>query len=129
MIEIDLIVGSRYILNRKKVRLRLTSILNKFNISHAHIDVSIVGERKMKKLNESIMKHEGVTDVLSFPQHEKKNLEDFPMPKGIPPYLGDIVICYPVAIQQAKKYGKLVDDQICFLAEHGLMHLLGYHHE
>lgn len=129
MIQINLFVGSRYPINRKKIRLYVADALRQHNIEHAQVDVSIVGTRKIKELNESQLKHEGKTDVLSFPQHERHNLKDFPMPDSIPPHLGDIVVSFPEAVSTAKRYGKRVDDQICFYLEHGLMHLLGYHHD
>lgn len=98
-------------------------------IESAMVDISIVGSRKIKALNESELAHEGTTDVLSFPQHEKNKLDDFPMPEGMPPHLGDIVVSFPAALDAAKRFGKLVDEQISFLVDHGLMHLLGYHHD
>lgn len=129
MITINLFVGSRFPVNRKKIRECVKQLLQEHKIDHAQIDISIVGSRKIKELNESELKHEGKTDVLSFPQHERKQLEDFPLPEGIPPHLGDIVVSFPEAVKMAKKYGKRVDEQVCFYIEHGMMHLLGYHHE
>lgn len=129
MIQVQFYVGSRYRVDREKLRQTVVRVLNDNNISHAQVDVSIVGSRKIKHLNESELQHSGSTDVLSFPQHEKKELEDFPLPKEIPPHLGDVIISYPEAVASARKYGKLVDDRICFYLEHGLMHLLGYHHD
>jgi len=129
MLIINLQVGSRYPINRKKLRETAHAVLKEYNVEHAQIDISVVGQRKIKELNESKLKHKGETDVLSFPQHEKNKLNDFPMPEGIPPHLGDVVISFPEAVKNAKKYGKLVDDQICFYLQHGMMHLLGYHHD
>jgi probable rRNA maturation factor len=129
MLIINLKVGSRYPVDRKKIRTAAKKVLEENNILHAQVDISIVGKRKIKELNESKLKHKGETDVLSFPQHEKDNLYDFPLPEGIPPHLGDIVISFPEAVQTARKYGKLVDNQICFYLQHGMMHLLGYHHD
>ena len=129
MLIINLKIGSRYPVNRKKIRSTARKVLEENNIHHAQVDVSVVGKRKIKTLNESELKHKGQTDVLSFPQHEKNNLYDFPLPEGIPPHLGDIVISFPEAVSSARKYGKLVDDQICFYLQHGMMHLLGYHHD
>lgn len=129
MITTNLFVGSRYPVDRKKIRQRVKTVLKKHNLDHAQVDVSIVGKRKIKELNESKLKHEGTTDVLSFPQHEKNQLDDFPLPENLPPHLGDIVISFPEAVKNAKRYGKMVDNQIGFYLEHGLMHLLGYHHD
>ena len=129
MIKINLYVGSRYPVNRKIIRECASNLLTNHQIDHAQVDVSIVGSRKIKQLNEERLQHQGVTDVLSFPQHEKDQLNEVPLPSDIPPHLGDVVICYPVAVDYARRYGKLVDQQLCFYLEHGLMHLLGYHHD
>jgi len=129
MIQINLFVGSRYPVNRKKIRLHIKQVLTDHAIAHAQVDISIVGDRKIKQLNKSKLAHEGTTDVLSFPQHEKHELDDVPLPKSIPLHLGDVVLSFPEAVKTARKYGKLVDDQICFYIEHGLMHLMGYHHD
>lgn len=129
MIQVNLFVGSRYPVDRKRLRKTVQNVLEQHNIDHAQVDVSIVGKRKIKELNESKLHHIGDTDVLSFPQHEKKELDDFPLPEGIPPHLGDIVISFPEAVNTARRFGKMVDDQINFYLEHGMMHLLGYHHD
>lgn len=129
MIITNLFVGSRYPVDRKKIRATVTRVLEAQGLTHAQVDVSIVGQRKITQLNESKLKHDGSTDVLSFPQHEKHQLDDFPLPEGMPPHLGDVIISFPEAVNSAKRYGKMVDDQICFYLEHGLMHLLGYHHD
>lgn len=129
MIHTTLTIGSRYPVNRKKIKMCVETVLREQGITEAQVDISIVGTRKIKLLNESQLKHEGTTDVLSFPQHERHQLHDFPLPEGIPPHLGDIVVSFPEAVKTAKRYGKLVDDQICFYIQHALFHLLGYHHE
>lgn len=128
-IEVKLYVGSRYDVDRGQLRQTAKQVLAAHGITHAQVDVSIVGRRKIKQLNEQRLKHQGVTDVLSFPQHERHDLHDMPLPEGIPPHLGDVVICYPVALEAARRYGKTVDEQINFFLEHGLMHLMGYHHD
>jgi len=128
MLTINFTVGSRYLVNRPYLREAAQKLLADQRLDNAQVEVMIVGERKMKALNEEIVGHEGVTDVLSFPHHEKNDLNDFPLPEGVPPILGEVVICYPEAVTQARKRGKLVDEQIRFYLEHGLMHLLGHHH-
>ncbi len=128
MILINLFVQSRYPVDRKKIRQRAVQVLTENKITAAQLDISIVGTRKIKALNESKLKHEGATDVLSFPQHERDKHHDFPLPEGMPPHLGDVVVSFPAAVTNAQRFGKKVDDQIAFFVEHGVMHLLGYHH-
>ncbi len=145
MITVFLSVGSRYPVDRKKIREHVKQVLLSEKVFDATISISIVGERKIKYLNERLIKHEGVTDVLSFPQYDKGSDLDFestldPTPQlneigafVLPPTptrnLGDIVVCFPEVVRQAMKKGKMVDDHICFLIEHGIHHLLGHHHE
>lgn len=129
MIQVNFFIGSRYPVKRALLRETVERVLKDNNITHAQVDVSVVGSRKITTLNESKLQHSGETDVLSFPQHERHQLNDFPLPADVPPHLGDIVISFPEAVRMAKRYGKLVDAQICFYLEHGLMHLLGFHHD
>ena len=89
------------------------------------VSLSVVGERKIRELEKKYFGRDEVTDVLSFPLQEGEAApEDY---DGVS--LGDIVICYPQAKRQALQWNKLLDEEIEFLACHGLLHLLGVHHE
>jgi probable rRNA maturation factor len=129
MIKTNFFISSRYAVNRDKLRQTVKRVLENHQIDNAQVDVSVVGKRKIKQLNETQLNHQGETDVLSFPQHKRHQLNDFPLPKEEPPHLGEVVISFPYAVASAKRYGKMVDDQLSFYLEHGLMHLMGYHHE
>lgn len=100
--------------------------------SDLEVSIAVVGERKMRTLNRKYHEIDAPTDVLSFPYLDTDSNpegEMFVEPPGEPKVLGDIVVAYPVAVRQAGKKGKLVDDEIDFLIEHGLQHLLGNHHD
>lgn len=120
-------------MNRKAIRVSVEHVLKEHSADDVEVSVSIVGSRRMIELNEGLMKHEGVTDVLSFPQHDPEQHEkEFPHTvehDDTLSHLGDIVVCFPEAVKEARKLGKMVDAQICFLVEHGLLHLLGFHHD
>lgn len=128
MITINFIVGSRFIVERKMLRERAAAFLAAHGLDNVTVDVHIVGQRQIKKLNEEIVGHQGVTDVLSFPQYDSGE-GDFIRPDQMPRHLGDIAIYYNEAVKMAKKRGKLVNEQIWFYLEHGLLHLLGFHHD
>ena len=127
MITVNLFVNSRFLVNRKMLRERAAAFLQAHQVDAAIVDVHIVGSHKIKKLNEQIG-HTGITDVLSFPQYDKDE-PNFHLPPGVPRHLGDIVINFAESVNQARKKGKLVDEQLWFYLEHGLLHLLGYHHQ
>ena len=98
----------------------------KNNIS---VNVTIVGKDKIKQMNNEFRKVDKVTDVLSFPLLENNELHDGEMlDENIFTDLGDIVICKSKAIMQAKEFGHSVEREICFLALHGFLHVLGFDH-
>ena len=98
----------------------------KNNIS---VNVTIVGKDKIKQMNNEFRKVDKVTDVLSFPLLENNELHDGEMlDENIFTDLGDIVICKSKAIMQAKEFGHSVEREVCFLALHGFLHVLGFDH-
>lgn len=129
MIKTNLFIGSRYPVDRHKIKATVERVLSEHGTDNVQVDVSIVGIRKITTLNEKYLKHEGPTDVLSFPQHDRGQLQDIPLPEGELIHLGDVIISFPEAVKMAKRFGKMVDVQICFYLEHALLHLLGYHHD
>lgn len=49
---------------------------------------------------------------------------------GMPPEpLGDVVISMPTAQRQAAEYGHSLEREVAFLCVHGVLHLLGFHHD
>lgn len=124
--SVPIFVESRYKVDRKKIKKRVEEVLAKNGIvGPVEVSIAIVGDRKMKQLNSQYRGLDKTTNVLSFSQTEG---EPTVMPTDVL-ILGDVAISYPMAIKEAADEEVLVDDRICFLVEHGLMHLLGHHHE
>lgn len=97
------------------------------------IDLTICAKLFMQKIN---YKHRSInkpTDVLSFPlvplYRGKPTKKSLPIDQSTPVHLGDIIICYEVAAKQAKENNKTINEEIIFLFNHGLKHLLGFHHK
>lgn len=130
MICINILADAKFPFNRAALRTHLTAVLAKYKlVSGVEVDVQIVGARKMSDLHKVYMKLAGPTDVLSFPLNDPADDRPFmASPDGVL-RLGDIVVCYSEAVSEALEKQCKLDTQIQFLAEHGLMHLLGYHHE
>lgn len=102
---------------------------------HSFVDVTIVDNETIRTLNRENRGKDAVTDVLSFPMLEFYNgewPEDVDMerdPGDDSLLLGDMILNYDRAVEQAKEYGHSVERECGFLTVHSMMHLLGYDHE
>ena len=126
MIKIRIKADSRYPVNRPQIRKTLTDLLKLHQLDNCEVSVLVVGKRKMTQLNQLYRQKQGPTDVLSFALNEAPTGPTTD-PQGTN-YLGDIVVCYPIAVEYALKRQMLVDRVINELVEHGCLHLLGIHH-
>lgn len=84
------------------------------------VGLTYVSKEEIQELNRDYRNIDKVTDVLSFPL-----IEDFSTDESL---LGDVVISYDVAVEQAKEYGHSLEREIMFLFTHSILHLLGYDH-
>ncbi len=124
-IKVRIKADSRYPLERKQIRETIKRVLRLHGLNQAEVSVLVVGKRKMAELNQTYRGKSGPTDVLSFALDESPT----PMPESEKmAYLGDIVVCYPIAVEYALRRQMLVDRVINELVEHGCLHLLGVHH-
>ncbi len=128
MIKINWYNCTQHNIDQDTLKQKISSILKRYEVDDVQLDVSIVNQEKIVKLNKKYMDREGATDVLSFPHHTAENRRDVPLPDEELDHLGEIVVCYQTAQKEAKDSGKSVRDQLSFYIEHGLLHLLGYHH-
>ncbi|MFO1462486.1 MAG: rRNA maturation RNase YbeY [bacterium] len=101
----------------------LEALQRRFQLTSADIELSLVGEGRIRTLNRKYRRKDRVTDVLSFP------LEPARPPRGRPWHLGEIVVALPVARRQARRAGRSLAQQVLRLAVHGLLHLQGHDHE
>lgn len=101
-------------------------VKNESLVPPLEISILLVDEKKMQLINKKYRNKNKPTDVLSFSQLEG---EQIPKEKFQFTILGDIIICLPVAIKQAKENQTFLFQEILRLLIHGLYHLLGYDHE
>ena len=88
-------------------------------------DVTIVDNKKIHKINREYRNVDRPTDVISFAFLDEKSEREL---KGGPVNLGQIIISFEKAEEQAKEYGHSLEREMVFLFVHGMLHLLGYDH-
>lgn len=71
------------------------------------LSLVFVGEAQMRTINRTYLKHDYVTDVITFTH-------------------GEIVICPQVAKRQAVEHGSSTAQELVLYVIHGLLHLAGY---
>lgn len=87
------------------------------------LSIVIADDAHLQELNNQFLGIEAPTDVLSFPSGESEpDLESGRV------YIGDVVLSYPRAAEQAEAAGHPVVAEMQLLVVHGVLHLLGYDH-
>ena len=99
----------------------------------ASIDVTVVDADTIRQMNAEYRDKDAVTDVLSFPMYEfvngapQEELEREPDTGCV--MLGDMILCYTRACEQAAAFGHSPARECGYLTTHSVLHLLGYDHE
>ena len=98
-------------------------VTKKLNIEDAIFNIILVDTLEIQRINKTYRNIDKPTDVISFALEDNSNFKN-----PVARMLGDIYICIPIAYEQAKTYEHSKIREICFLATHGILHLLGYDH-
>lgn len=96
--------------------------------ANAELSISFVSNEAIKQINRDYRDKDEVTDVISFALQDHPDEKEIQIDKEMPLALGDIVISYDRAKEQAEEYGHSLKREIGFLIVHGFLHLLGYDH-
>ena len=96
------------------------------------INVLLTDDAGIHEINREMRGVDAPTDVLSFPMFDLKPGEhpdeaDADPATGTVP-LGDMCISLERAREQAEQFGHSVRRELCYLAVHSVLHLLGYDH-
>ncbi len=82
----------------------------------AEIEVALVDDPTIARLNRRFLGHIGPTDVLTFPNGRGRGAS----------LLGEVVISIPRARAQARRLHHSVRREVALLLAHGVLHLRGY---
>lgn len=129
MIEVCVNNQTDYRVNATEIKNRLNKFLMGKGLTSAlSVEVTIVGNKEMMEIARFYLNEEGVVhNVLSFSEADVKGR--FVYPRNEIPRLGDIIVCYPKARQEAKVGDVLIAERLYYLIEHGARHLVGEHHK
>ena len=96
------------------------------------VNILLTDDEGIREVNRDMRDIDRATDVLSFPMFdlvpgEHPDETDADPDTGLVP-LGDMCISVERAHAQAEEYGHSFEREICYLAVHSVLHLLGYDH-
>jgi len=83
----------------------------------AEISLTLLDDPGIADLNREWLKHEGPTDVISFPLYEEGEA-----------VVGDVYIGFDQVVRQARETDVPVREELARVAIHGTLHVLGYDH-
>ena len=121
------------ILNRQRTKKINTRLLKEIvqevfaelkieSVESVELGISLVGAREMTLLNETFLRHEGSTDIITFDYQEPGTGSRKPELK----LHGELFICVDEAILQAKRFRSTWQSEIVRYVVHGILHLLGH---
>lgn len=135
MLQVPVLNEHQYSLDNERVFGVVEAVLKEKEVDADWlVSLAVVDDVEMTELNRQYHNGRGTTDVLSFPYTDEQSRQDvgelaFPEKMDDLKVLGDIVISYPEAEREAERKGVSIDEEIDFLVQHGMLHLLGFHHD
>lgn len=102
-------------INEARLRQAVQAVIAESRFPIASIDVAVVDDEAIHKLNRDYLQHDYPTDVLSFP-----------LSSADEPIEGQVVVSADTATAQAEEYGWPADSELLLYVVHGVLHLIGY---
>lgn len=110
-------------LNQSEIEHCVLTTLDHQEIStNSDLSILVDDDVRIQQLNREFMGIDAPTDVLAFPAGHHD-------PDTNRVYLGDVIVSYPQAKQQAVEAGHSFSAEISLLIIHGVLHLLGHDHD
>jgi len=130
-IEISIEDEFKELIDEKWARRVAQQVLKAENVTPPY-EVSIIftDSETVQKLNRDFRGVDEPTDVIAFYMLPQKETEaTFVLPPDGVTHLGEVIISYPQAVEQASEQGHSVNEELALLIIHGILHLLGYDHQ
>jgi probable rRNA maturation factor len=108
-----------------------TAVLRAEGVRRAAVSIALVGHRRIRSVNRIHRGHDRETDVIAFAlgTRARRHLGDGGTGgPGDGTVVGDVYVCVPVAVAQARRFHTTAQDELRRLVVHGVLHVLGYDH-
>lgn len=110
---------STYKIDKKRIIGEITKTLKKNGLNEDHdLNIIFTGKRKIREINKKFRNEDIAIPVLSFSYLNQKEKQDN--------LIGEIFICYPLAVLLAAEREKEVDAVIIDLINHGINNILKF---
>ena len=97
--------------------------------NNAGVVIRVVDEQESQELNRGFRGKDYATNVLSFQYENMAMLSEYDVQSSADiDYLGDLVMCQPVILQEAAEQDKTYLQHWAHMLVHGLLHLQGFDH-
>ncbi|WP_243360892.1 rRNA maturation RNase YbeY [Fundidesulfovibrio terrae] len=105
-------------LSKSELAPLVARLLDVLGLAGASVEVRMVDDAEIARLNLEFLGLPGPTNVLSFPAEDDER----------PDYLGEIALSVDTLTREAVLYGQDPAGHLVRLLAHGLLHLAGYDH-
>ena len=117
-------------INQKEIKSKIIKILKHLGYQDFDIGILFTTNPTIKKYNLKYRKKNKITDILSFPYHEKlKAGQKINVMDNIDNNLGDIIISLERTKTDSSELKRSFKEHLMILIIHGICHLLGYDHK
>lgn len=124
--RIDVMVEGEWPVDVETLRRAVLATLLLGGAPPSEVAVVVSDDASLQDLNRRFRSIDAPTDVLAFPNETRGPFISLP---DQPHYLGDVIISYPRAEEQAGEAGHDTLAELQLLTVHGVLHLLGYDDE
>jgi probable rRNA maturation factor len=146
MIRYQIVNATSHTVDKKAIEAGLLAAEKKLgDLGERHIVIEFVTPGESKKLNSKLRNKHEPTDIISLSSMETRVGEqvvtenkdgsidfDIKQDKYIAndwPILGQLVICFECVEANAKHAGQPVSRELEWIIEHGMLHVMGFHHD
>ncbi|WP_051271713.1 rRNA maturation RNase YbeY [Fundidesulfovibrio putealis] len=105
-------------LSKNEMKPLIRRLLSVLGLQGASLELRLVDDVEIARLNREFLGMTGPTNVLSFPAEDPEQ----------PQYLGELALSVDTLTREAALYGQDPQSHLVRLLAHGLLHLAGYDH-